>query len=140
MSFYEVQESSISYRQYLAELFPALAEHAPAEVPLEEFVAEWVDRRAREFGRYLEVPPIARGHALYPRPWQPPATATPGPYWRWPTHGVPWLVRPWTARDDATFWRPVLTPPEPLQMNGDTQATATGSPEKLVRDVDPTNC
>lgn len=116
VSFYEVQEvAGRYYRDWLLLQHPDLGLFRPAEVPLEEFVPEWVERRAREVGRYLHVPPIPRDHSLYPPAWRPPATADPhgGPYWAWPTGGPAWLVRPTAARQDATFERPVLAPPAP---------------------------
>lgn len=116
VSFYEVQESTDRYyRSWLLLQHPSLGLFRPAEVPLEEFVPEWVERRAREFGRYLAVPPIPHDHALHPPTWRPPVTADPdgGPYCTWPTGGPAWLVRPTAARQDATFERPVLAPPVP---------------------------
>jgi hypothetical protein len=111
-------------RAHVLAHLPALATYAAAEVPVYEFVPEWLARRSRELGTYLQVPPLPASHpwrrsSPVPRPIHEAyaAEANGG----WATNPVSWLSYP---SYDPTLAQ--LRPEIPSQPSTNARPRTTG--------------
>jgi hypothetical protein len=110
VSLEEVRVGSGPYRAYLLDLFPELSTFSVIEVPHREFAEEWVERRAREFSGFFEVPPPPEDHPLRRGTGVKPPPGPTAAFYEWPTSSLPYIIHPSNA--PVVTSRPMLPTPE----------------------------
>lgn len=54
-----------AFRAHILASYPGLETFTGRELPVYEFVNQWLRRRAQEFGEYLELTPVPPEHELF---------------------------------------------------------------------------